>query len=227
MRILIVDNNIDRDSWGSPLLTRFGSMIPGSTVYVRRGPEEDLPQDLSRFDKVIVSGSKSSCLDDVPWIAKLEELYKKAMSQSKHVLGVCFGHQILARALSGKKIVRQAKEPEVGWTRIELLADSPLMEGLKQSFYTYSSHREELSELPPGARHLARSEACAIQAYQVGNQPVFGIQFHPEKDLEEAENIFSKCRKRGEPKNLLLPDHSKKLYDPRVGETIFGNFLKL
>lgn len=227
MRILIIDNNMDEDSWGASDLRRYAVRHPGTTVYVRRGPHDDLPQDLSRVDKIVLSGSRTSCLEEAPWISRLDALVKKALNENKPLLGVCYGHQVLNRVVGGKELMRVGETPEFGWTKIEQVEDSPLFAGLGKSFYTFSSHFEEVASLPKGMKLLARSKDCAIQACQLENRPVFGIQFHPERDLDGAEKTFADRRKKGTPKVLLHPKDSHKLYDPKVGKTIFDNFFKL
>ncbi len=227
MRILIVDNTIDRECWGSPELQRFAVTVPGATVTVRRGPESDLPKDISNFDRIVLSGSKTSAMENAPWISRLEDLIRCALSEGKPFLGVCYGHQMLARTLGGKEFVRQSVSAEFGWCRIEQLADSPLFHGLPRVFYSFSSHYDEVSVLPSGTELLACSEQCAIQAIQVKGHPVFGIQFHPEKDLEGGTQTLAECQKKGKPKKLLHPNEGMKLFQPEVGEILFRNFFNL
>jgi GMP synthase (glutamine-hydrolysing) len=229
MRVLIIDNTIDRNCWGSQELVRFGKLMPGATVHVRRAPEGDLPVSPAPYDRIIVSGSKTSCLDSSPWVLTLLEFTRRAIDLGKPYLGVCYGHQSLVRALSGIDHVRKGAEPEFGWSKIEILQDvktqSPLLAGLPREFHTFSSHFEEVSHLPAGMIRLAKSAACEIQACQLEGRPVFGIQFHPEKNLAEAEASLAERKKIGKPRNLLLPDKSKQLYDAAIGDTLFRNFL--
>lgn len=227
MRLLIIDNTLDPDSWGSSNLARFGRLSSGSTVTVRRAPHDDLPSNPSVYDKVILSGSRTSCLEDAPWISRLDAFVRDWIGSGKPLLGVCYGHQALVRAMAGKTHVRKAAEPEFGWTRIEVLEGSPLLEHVPREFHSFSSHYEEVAELPAGFRRLARSRDCEIQACQLGDRPVFGIQFHPEKDLNEGERILSDKKKAGAPKKLLGLGQGKTLFDASIGETIFGNFLRL
>lgn len=227
MRVLIIDNTIDPDSWGSKELARYAKLAPGATFYVRRAPHDDLPASPEGFDRIIVSGSKTSALEDAPWIERLLEFIRRSVELRKPYLGVCYGHQSLVRALGGKDLVRLSVEAEFGWTRIEQVADSPLTRGVKKEFYSFSSHFDEVSSLPKGFRHLARSKDCEIQACQVDHLPVFGIQFHPEKNLIEAKNTLKKRREIGTPKRLLHPNESEKLYQPELGETLFRNFFQL
>jgi GMP synthase (glutamine-hydrolysing) len=90
-------------------------------------------------------------------------------------------------------------------------------------------HYDEVIQLPRRFRQLARSELCEVQACQFLDKPVFGIQFHPEKTVTEAEQTFREKRREHDRKRvpLLSPGESHKLYDPRVGQRIFENFLKL
>jgi GMP synthase (glutamine-hydrolysing) len=227
MNILIIDNNVDKHSWGAENLVRFARKVSGATITVRRGPSDDLPhfQDaVNKYDRLVMSGSRTSCLDHFPWVDKLEALTRAFVQADKPVLGVCYGHQVLARALGGRDIVRKGARPEFGWTKIEQTENSPLFDGLPKAFYSYSSHFEEVARLAPGFIHLGRSADCALQAVQLKGKRVFGIQVHPEKNLAEAEEIFRERRAKGGGAELLGLNEGKKLFDPQVGETIFANF---
>jgi GMP synthase (glutamine-hydrolysing) len=157
-------------------------------------------------------------------VGRLEELVRAFVQADKPTLGVCYGHQILARAMGGRDIVRRGSTPEFGWTKIAQTAPSPLFKGLPEIFTSFSSHFEEVSRLAPGFIHLAKSDACAIQGVQLQGKRVFGIQFHPEKNIAEAEEVFQS--RRSDPKSppLLGENQSGRLFDPKVGEQIFENF---
>jgi len=227
VRILIIDNNIDLDCWGSGYLAGFASGVPGAEVVVRRGPQGDLPRDLSRFDKLVLSGSKTSCLETHPWVESLERLTGEWIESGRPFLGVCYGHQILARTLGSRGHVRKGTAPEFGWTEIEQVQPSRLLNGLPSKFYSYSSHYEEVSLLPEGFRPLARSTRCALQAMQLGERPVFGIQFHPERSLEAGEEALKKRKNEGKLDGLLGLGKGPRLFEASVGKTIFQNFYSL
>jgi len=227
MQILLIDNTIDPHCWSSKDVVRLLRTMPGVTIHIRRAPDDDLPARPEDYDRIVASGSRTSATDDGRWIERLHDFMRRAISIKKPFLGICYGHQSLARALGGKKCVGRAPEPEFGWTKIAVQAPSALLEGLADPFYSFSSHFDEVCALPEGARLLARSELCGVQAFQWKDLPVFGIQFHPEKDLEGAKQSFAECRKTGNPKKLLHADQSQKYYDPGVGERIFRNFLTL
>ncbi len=227
MRVLIVDSNIMRESWGASDLRRYATSVAGSTVVVRRAPQEDLPTSPRLFDRIVLSGSLTPACEDAPWVAGLEAFVRAAVAERKPILGVCYGHQLVARALGGKHLVRRGDRPEFGWARIEVTSETRLFKGLPRVFYSFESHFDEVIEPPPGARGVARSEDCPVQAYEFDSMPVFGIQFHPERDLAGAKRTIAERRRTGEPKKLLRPDEGEKLYDPKVAETLFSNFFAL
>ena len=201
MRILIIDNTIDPDSWGSADLRRLAqtASASGAVVTVRRAPHGDLPASPRGYDRVVLSGSKTSATEDAPWIDSLHQFVQTTLNENIPYLGVCYGHQTLARVLGGKTTCRRAEVPEFGWTKIEILEDSRLLRGLPNSFYSFSSHFDEVSQVPAPLKALARSEACAVQAFEIPGKAVFGIQFHPEKDITGAETVFAQRKKAGDP----------------------------
>ncbi len=226
MKILIIDNTIDPNSWGSAELCRLARLTPQSTLHVRRAPHSDLPSTPKLFDRIIVSGSKTSALDDAPWIDDLLNFIKKSVDLNIPFLGVCYGHQMLARALSGKTAVRKAQEAEFGWTQINMKDSFPLAQDLPSSFHTFSAHYDEVCELPKGMRNFAQSEICPIQACQLENRPIYGIQFHPEKTAADALKTFGEMKTKKDRPPLLNAARTQELYNPKIGEILFRNFLQ-
>ncbi len=232
MRVLIVDNTLDQDSWGSHELSR-SVRRPGVTVSVRRAPHDDLPSryDLHKFDRIVLSGSRTSAMANAPWIENLHEFIRATISLGKPLLGVCYGHQSIARAIarspSDKSVVALSETPELGWSEIEITEFSALLSGLPQRFFSFSSHFDEVQTLPSGAKNLARSARCLHQAFQLEGLPIFGIQFHPEKSLEEANQTLAKKRPPDQRRAFLRATEGAKLYSAQVGAAIFENFLKL
>ncbi len=225
MKVLIIDNTRDPESWGSADLREFVTKSPDRTAFVRRAPEEDLPASIRGYDRVILSGSRTSCLEEGAWISRLDALLKESLREGKPVLGVCYGHQSLNRALGGHRVLRKGEPGEFGWTEIEVVERAPLFEGLPDRFWSFSSHHEEVAELPKGMRLLARSKACAIQACRLEDLPVYGIQFHPEKNLPSCDRSVAAWKKDDRKSQILRPKEGNKLYNAAVGEKIFGNFL--
>ncbi len=226
MKILIIDNNIDRDCWGSENLARFARRIPEASITVRRAPQGDLPRDPREFDRVLVSGSKTSAIDPSPWVGQLDEFIRSTVDAGIPYLGVCYGHQSLVRAIAGEKHLRNATCPEYGWTEIEVTDASPIFRDLPPRFYSYSTHSDEVTSLPASFRKKAQSKACGIQACELVGKPAFGIQFHPEKDLADGTKSLRDVIGK-KPKDVIFnPARGADLFDASVGDKIFGNFLR-
>jgi GMP synthase (glutamine-hydrolysing) len=115
------------------------------------------------------------------------------------VLGICVGHQFLARHFGGT--VGKSGSPEFGRVKLEVDApDHPLFQGLPMSFTVWESHNDQITRLPPDFRPLAHSATCAVQAMAHETRPVFGVQFHPEVEhTEGGREIFRRflelCRR--------------------------------
>jgi len=131
------------------------------------------------------------------------------------LLGICFGHQIITKALGGT-VVRGKKE--VGIYKITKTKDNPLFKNIKGlQFYEY--HQWYTKQSPKGSSILAKNKLC-IQALQF-NKNTYGVQFHPEVDIPLA-NRFSD---EPNPKIELSPTKNKQYDTERIN--LFINFLNL
>jgi GMP synthase-like glutamine amidotransferase len=175
---------------------------------------------------VIVSGSKTDAIEQASWIDRLLDLIREAVAVKIPYLGVCFGHQMLARAFGEVTGLRKSQRPEYGWVEVRNLEQSPLTRDLPRQFYSFAAHFDEVSVVPAGFRVLANSECCSVQACQLANLPVYGIQFHPEKNLEEGEKILQVRDDMQVPKELLNRHRGHLLYNPDVGRILIRNFLQ-
>lgn len=100
------------------------------------------------------------------------------------VLGICVGHQYLARHFGGA--VGRASSPEFGRVDVDVDApDHPLLTGFGPRLRVWESHNDHVTRLPPGWTALAHSAACPVQAMAHPSRPVFGVQFHPEVEHTE------------------------------------------
>jgi len=232
MKVLLVDSNIMKEFWGAEDIRRYLD-LQGITVSTRRGPEQDLPKNVREYDKIILSGSLANITDELDWSIELENFVLKAIDASIPVLGICYGHQLLCRALrrkegfTAKETVKFADQPEFGWSEIRRTDKSMLFDNLPKSFYSFSSHFEEVGQLPKNAKKTAESTLCGIQGFELENKPVFGIQFHPEKTWEEGQEALEAQRQKKNSQTLLECPSGKKGYSKTIVQTLFGNFLKL
>jgi len=151
--------------------------------------------DPARCAAVLVTGSPSSVLERRPWMVETGAYLLKAAEKAVPVLGVCFGHQLLADAL-GAPLHKNPRGREFGAIDVELTADGqrhPLFRGLPAKPTFQSTHEDEVTALPEGATLLAGNAFSAIQAFQMGAH-LFGVQFHPELWLEPVKAIAEERR---------------------------------
>lgn len=133
--------------------------------------------DPSGYDVIVPLGARWSAYDDrLPWIEAEMDLVRRALAAGTGVLGVCFGAQLLARAVGGA--VTRAPEPELGWHDID--SSEP---DLVPAGPWFQWHFDRLT-VPPGAVEVARSPR-AVQAFRLGG--ALGLQFHPELDADLLE----------------------------------------
>lgn len=149
-------------------------------VSVFRG---DALPDPERVPAALVTGSAAMVTDEDPWSLATERWLARYVRLGRPLLGVCYGHQLLAKALGGR-VGDNPNGPEVGTVEVELTEagrGEPLFAGLPTTLRVQSSHRQSVLALPPRARHLARNAHDEFQAFAVGER-AFAVQFHPEFD---------------------------------------------
>jgi len=106
------------------------------------------------------------------------------------ILGICAGHQFMARFFGGK--VEPSKVPEFGKIELTLLKEEDMLfEGVSKKSIVWESHNDEVTVLPKDFEILGESESCKIQAMHHKEKPLYGLQFHPEVEhTEYGEQIF-------------------------------------
>ncbi|WP_436928316.1 type 1 glutamine amidotransferase [Halosimplex halobium] len=136
------------------------------------------------FDGAVVTGSRASVYWDEEWIPPAKEWVGEAIDRGLPLLGVCYGHQLLADVLGGT--VEDMGEYEIGYRTVEHSGDSVLFDGVDTEFTVFTTHSDRVVELPPGAERLAAND-YGVHGFRKG--PVFGVQFHPEYDMDAAAEV--------------------------------------
>lgn len=140
------------------------------------------PEDVSG---AVITGSSAMVTDRAGWSERTGVWLRAMVTAGRSVLGICYGHQLLAEVLGGR-VARNPLGREMGSIEVALLdgADlDPLFRVCPPTFLAQSTHVESVLELPAGARGLARSPADPHSAFAVGDR-AWGVQFHPEFDAE-------------------------------------------
>ncbi len=143
---------------------------------------EALPE-LDAFSGVVITGSGAMVTDGDAWIEDSAAWLHDAVHDDLPVLGICFGHQLLAHALGGE-VNDNPVGVEVGSVTVTLQPEAgrdPLLSTLPTQFTAQLSHSQSVRKLPAQAQPLAYSEMEPHQAFAYG-ECTWGIQFHPEFD---------------------------------------------
>ncbi len=188
-----------------PLIVKTGSTLPA--LRERRGDYEDwiaegmglardavdvvsvhegepLP-DPASVSGVVVTGSSAMVSDREEWSEHAAAWLANAVGGRTPLLGICYGHQLLAHALGGR-VGPNPRGREIGTVTVELreaAGSDALLGDLPGEIVVQVTHVESVLELPSGARLLAGSAADPHHAFSIGDNS-WGVQFHPEFDAD-------------------------------------------
>ena len=156
---------------------------------VRRGR---YPRVIDDCDGYLITGSRASVYNDEPWIARLLGFVRELHDAGAKTVGICFGHQLVAQALSGT-VGPSSAGWGVGVHTWKVVRREPWMHPALREFRLLASHQDQVEALPPGARLLASSAFCLNAAFVVGDH-ILALQGHPEFSKDYAEFLMHKRR---------------------------------
>jgi len=162
--------------------------------------DEDFPDGARAADGWLVTGSKHGAYEDHPWIAPLERLIRDIRDAERPLVGVCFGHQIIAQALGGTVVKHQG-----GW---RVGATSYEIDG--RPFTLNAWHQDQVIAPPPGAEVAGHAAGCDIAALRYGDR-IFTVQPHPEFDATMMDRLIEHRAPGVVPDPLR--DHARSLLD--------------
>ena len=195
----------------------------GWSTHDARDEASPLP-DPGAHAGVIVTGSSSSVTERAPWMLRLEGWLREAVWTDAPLLGVCFGHQLLASALGGE--VRQnAAGRRLGSLEVSRTDDEdPLLDGLGARFAVNVSHRDHVAIAPEGVRRLVTADHDPMHAFAVGKR-VRAVQFHPEFDQPILRGYIEARREILRAEGMDPEVLHARAADAPAGERVLRNFL--
>ncbi len=221
-----------KDAWQQPheeqSLLRNGGLAPEELRIVHAFESDLDPSVLEGATHLTIGGSGWSVFDGAPRWPALMRTIREARERGLPILGICFGAQALAQAFGGN-VIRSEANAEFGTVRVHVGAGAthdPLLGRLVRGTFTaQASHHDQIVALPEDASKLAwsfvRHNVQVTQAFRFGDEPVWGVQFHPERDDESMKAVMADpncsyaASKRATIERTLAPssEASRILYD--------------
>lgn len=130
-------------------------------------------------DGWLITGSKHGAYEDLPWIPPLENLIREIRAAGKPMIGICFGHQVIAQALGGK-VEKFAGGWSVGHTEYNMGDDTLALNAW---------HQDQVTERPDGAEVLASNDTCENAILSYGDT-IWTVQPHPEFDAAFIDGLI-------------------------------------
>ena len=164
---------------------------------------DQFPEDLHACDGYLITGSKFSAYEDIPWIHRLKALVREIHEAELPMIGVCFGHQVIAEALGGK-----VEKYEGGWGvgihEYAITEPKPhLLPESQTSLRVNAFHQDQVKQLPAGAEVFASSPFCEYAGLVYGDK-ILTVQSHPEFTIPFTDALVSSERAN------MIPDDKRK-----------------
>ena len=159
--------------FGSQVTQLIGRRLRELNVYCEIYPYNKVPALDETVKGVILSGSPCSVRD-----ANAPQVDLSLFRGKLPLLGICYGAQYLAHTGGGK--VEASNTREYGRAMLKVVADSPLLKGVKPQTQVWMSHGDSISALPTGAKVIASTADVVNAAFQIEGEPTYAVQFHPE-----------------------------------------------
>lgn len=148
------------------------------------------PDDPTAYDAMLITGSKADAFSTEPWIVRLTSYIQQQFNAGQKLLGICFGHQLLAHSLGGR-VQRADAGWGVGIMHYRWCSTPSWLQSPAHDVSLLCSHRDQVVALPPHATLLASNDFCPNAALYI-DQRVLGFQAHPEFTKAYAEALLRK-----------------------------------
>lgn len=170
----------DFETWISAAMGLSDAQVKLCCVY-----EGDALPDPHDASAVVVTGSPALVTDREAWSERTADWLRGAVLAKTPVLGICYGHQLLAHAFGGV-VEHNPRGRHIGTVDVELTEEAqrdPLFGGFERVLHVPVSHRQSVTQLPQGARLLVTAALDPHHAFALGDC-AWGVQFHPEFDAD-------------------------------------------
>ncbi|KAK5625386.1 hypothetical protein RRF57_001102 [Xylaria bambusicola] len=180
--------------------------------------------DPETIDAILITGAKYNAFDSDEWIARLVQYTKRCLEGGRiRVIGICFGHQIIGRAL-GAELGRNTRGWEVSVVEHELTEEGKKVFGLEK-MAIHQMHRDAVLSFPPGVIQLAHTGVCANQAMYIPGRMI-SVQGHPEFTEEMVREILEMRKYGGIVTDGTYQDGMNRVANKQDGVEVARAFLR-
>jgi len=220
--VLILDYSTDKSE--TDYVKKYIQETPVSGVFVYHGGQ--IP-DVNNYTHVIHTGSALSICKDAEFFPEAEVLIHRCIELGIAQMGICYGHQLLCRALCGMSAVRKCVNgPEVGWNHVGLCGSSLVIDEILDGCRIFESHFDEVTMLPEGSEIVLTNSHTEIQAFMNKRFNLFSVQFHPEFDLAAGNKLIENDRVLFEGHGIDVNKVLEGSPSLDAGRTFFGYFMR-
>ena len=200
MKLCILEND-DLDQAVAPIYGGYGAMVQRLFGNAGAGdwqfdifhtPSGHYPEAFDGYDAVLLTGSKADAFSQEEWVVELRRRVASLLTQKKKLLGICFGHQLIALCL-GARVGRAPQGWGVGRMAYDWNGVNTASNSARPTLALLASHQDQVFELPPNARLLASNAHCPVAAYAL-DEHVFCVQGHPEFVVDYSAFLLNKRR---------------------------------
>lgn len=174
---------------------------------------------------VVVTGSPAMVTDRHAWSERTAEWLREAVGLGKPVLGICYGHQLLAHALGGE-VQYNPRGRQIGTVDVTLTEEAkqdPLFGWFQQPLHTPVCHLQSVQRLPEGAQVLGGTALDPHHVIRYGKQ-AWGVQFHPEFDADIVRSYIELRRKEMQAEGLDADAIAERVMDTADGTFVLRRF---
>ena len=180
------DLQVQHGDYTDMFVSVLGEADPDLRFHIYDVTQFEYPDDLDDCDGYLITGSRHSVYEPIEWITRLGEFVVELNDAKKKLVGICFGHQLVAHVLGGET-AKSSKGWGVG--RHETTLSDPSRPQWSSEFGLLSSHQDQVQSLPDEARVIAQSDFCPIAGMAIGDH-IVTLQGHPEFTKAYARDLL-------------------------------------
>ena len=223
--MILVYNCVSEPAAATRYEKNFVKKITTNKKIIFTGPgraEKDMAN--KDFSHLVISGSAASALKNNVWDGELSSVIDDFFEADKAILGICYGHQYLASWFIGKSCLHVMDKPEYGWNWVEIRQNT-LFKDVSSGIFCHI-HGDSISKLPKECILIAENKT-GIQGFQFENKKVYGIQFHPDYNYEEAKEVFERRSAEDTSIKEVYINKSPGPNTDRDGMRVLNNFVNM